>query len=138
MINKQGFTLIELMVSISIIAILTALATISFTSAQRKARDSRRAQDIKILQLAAEQYASQGGSVYPGTTVVPWVLAGQTILEVMPSEPKTNYTPYSLNIGTTSYCICASMENPISGNSSSNTCTFTGGTGPFFCARNQQ
>lgn len=138
MTNRQGFTLIELMVSISIIAILTALATISFTSAQKKARDSRRAQDMKNLQLAAEQYVSQSGGVYPGTTVVPWVIGGQTILEVLPFEPKTGYTPYSLNVGTSSYCICAFMENTISGNASNSTCTLTGGTGPYFCSKNQQ
>ena len=135
--KNQGFTLIELMVSISIIAILTALATISFSSAQKKARDSRRAQDMKIMQLAAEPYAAQGGGVYPGTTAVPWTMNGQNILEAIPQDPKTG-SFYTMTIGITNYCICATMENSQAGNASSTTCTFTGGTGAYFCAKNQQ
>ena len=45
--KNKGFTLFELLVSISIIALLTALATISFSSAQKKARDSKRIQDME-------------------------------------------------------------------------------------------
>lgn len=135
--KNQGFTLIELMVSISIIAILTALATISFSAAQKKARDARRAEDMKIMQLAAEQYAAQSGGVYPGTTAVPWTVAGQNVLEAIPQDPKAG-SSYTMTIGTTNYCICATMENPQAGNASNATCTFTGGTGPYFCAKNQQ
>lgn len=134
--DNKGFTLIELMVSISIIAILTALATISFAGAQKKARDARRAQDMKIMQLAAEEYILHNG-VYPGTTAVPWTAVGQNVLEAIPKDPKTGST-YNYNIGTTNYCICAGMENPQYGNSSANTCVFTGGTGAYFCVKHQQ
>ena len=134
---NKGFTLIELLVSISIIAILTALATVSFTAAQKKARDARRAQDIKLLQLAAEQYASQSGGVYPNSNSAPWTAAGQTVLESMPFDPKSGWTPYSLNVGSSNYCVCATMENFAAGNASTS-CIFTSGTGPLFCAKNQQ
>ena len=146
MTKKQGFTLIELMVSISIIAILTALATISFSSAQKKARDARRTQDMKSLQLAAEQYASSSNGTYPATTAVPWTIAGQPILEAMPFEPKTGDPAYVLSIGATptTYCFCATMENASAGNATatgigcSMATTATGNTGPYFCVKNRQ
>lgn len=137
MTKKQGFTLIELMISISIIAILTALATFSFSSAQKKGRDSRRAQDIKVLQLAAEQYIMQSGS-YPNSTIPPWSVDGQDILKEMPSEPKSGAPGYALATNSTSYCFCATVENPVTGNALDSSCSFSGGTGPYFCAENQQ
>ena len=135
--QKQGFTLIELMVSISIIAILTALAAISFTTAQKKARDARRSQDMKLLQIAAEQYASQNAGAYMLSTVTPWTTAGNTVLEALPFDPKSG-SAYVLNTGATGYCFCAGMENVSAGNALNSTCTFSGGTGAYFCAKNQQ
>lgn len=139
----NGFTLIELMVSISIIAILTALAAISFTTAQKKARDARRTQDMKLLQLAAEQYASQNAGAYMTSTATPWNVAGNTVLESLPIDPK-NGSSYILSTSANSYCFCAGMENPATGNATATGigCSFsgssTGNTGPYFCAKNQQ
>ena len=135
--QKQGFTLIELMVSISIIAILTALAAISFTTAQKKARDARRSQDMKLLQIAAEQYASQNAGAYMTSTAVPWTVSGSTVLEAVPFDPKSGFA-YSIGTSAGGYCFCATMENSSAGNASTTTCTFSGGTGAYFCAKNQQ
>ena len=57
--KRKGFTLFELLVSISIIAILTALATVSYSIAQKKARDARRTQDMDAIRKAQELYYSQ-------------------------------------------------------------------------------
>jgi len=145
--NKKGFTLFEMLVVISIIGILTALVSVSFSIAQRKARDSRRMQDMEAIQKAAEQYYSLSGYVYPLTYGVgmSWAVAGQTVLESFPTDPKggatgVGWTRYSYAIGNT-YCACATMENVSNGNSSGG-CIFnalaTGGTGPFFCVKSQQ
>ncbi len=48
--NNLGFTLFELLVSISIIAILTAMVSLSYSVAQKKARDARRRQDMESVQ----------------------------------------------------------------------------------------
>lgn len=53
-IKKRGFTLIELLVVISIIGILAAFIVASFTSAQAKARDSRRKADLDAIKKALE------------------------------------------------------------------------------------
>lgn len=142
-INKKqrAFTLFELLVSISIIAIMTAIATVSFSGAQKKARDSRRVTDMNSVQKAAEQYYAFSNYVYPATGVggTAWIATnGQTVLEVFPNDPKTGtLTPYIYTGGAT-YCACATLENN-TGNSTNSTCTgFVNGTGSYYCVKNQQ
>lgn len=88
-IDKKGFTLIELMVSIAIVAILTALIIVNIASSRMKARDAKRVSDIGQLQLALEQYFTKNG-VYPTlnqySTLVP------TYISAFPKDPLTNST----------------------------------------------
>lgn len=66
-VNKfKGFTLVELLVVISIIAVLSVVGMALFTSAQKNARDARRRLDIKAIHNALEMYYNQNGS-YPGS-----------------------------------------------------------------------
>jgi len=137
--HKKGFTLFELLVSISIIGILTAIASVSFSAAQKKARDARRMEDMSAVSKAAETYYSLSNYVYPSNTN-PWVAGtGETILAVYPRDPKgTGWTGYVYGGGTT-YCACAAVENSNDGNSSNNSgAVGAGGTGPYFCVKNQQ
>ncbi|HJX59559.1 hypothetical protein A2V61_01710 [Candidatus Woesebacteria bacterium RBG_19FT_COMBO_47_8] len=73
---NKGFTLVELLVVISIIGILAAIALVSFTSSQKQARDTARKSDIKQYQLALEGNANKTGGLYPqrpdGGGVVAW------------------------------------------------------------------
>lgn len=55
---KKGFTLLELLVVMGIIAVLIALGAVSYASAQKKARDAKRLGDLKAIQNAMEQYYS--------------------------------------------------------------------------------
>lgn len=64
--NKKGFTLIELLVVIAIIALLATLAIISLTTAQRKARDTKRLADVKSVQSSVELYYSDNAK-YPNS-----------------------------------------------------------------------
>ena len=52
----SGFTLIELIVVISIIGILATIGTATYTTAQQKARDTRRKQDLGALKSALVLY----------------------------------------------------------------------------------
>ena len=62
-----GFTLIELLVAITILSILAIIGLASFRTAQVKARDSRRKNDLEQLQRAMEMYLNDFG-VYPSST----------------------------------------------------------------------
>lgn len=53
--NPQGFTLIELMVAISVVAILSVIGLVIYTDAQKGARDGRRRADLNALANAIEQ-----------------------------------------------------------------------------------
>ena len=64
--KSKGFTLIELLVVIAIIGILATIVLASLNGARRKARDTRRAADIKQIQLALELYFDgDGNGQYP-------------------------------------------------------------------------
>jgi prepilin-type N-terminal cleavage/methylation domain-containing protein len=52
--NKRGFTLVELLVVISIIGVLSSTVFASLGSTRTKARDARRMSDIKNIQTALE------------------------------------------------------------------------------------
>ena len=146
--KKLGFTLIELLVSISIIAILVAVASVSFSAAQKKARDARRMEDIRTVAKAAETYYFLAGYVYPSTSAPPWFVppgvagAGDTILALFPTDPKkigwTSYVFTNPGGTNTTYCVCAAVEAFANGNSSTSTCSFSAAGGNWFCMRNEQ
>ncbi|MCX6726984.1 MAG: type II secretion system protein [Candidatus Shapirobacteria bacterium] len=131
--RNLGFTLFELLVSISIIGILTAIATVSYSSAQKKARDARRMEDMGNIQKAAEVYYSQHSYTYP--TKAQFTEAGGVLL-AWPKDPKTG-DDYVYQLGTT-YCVCVGLDNA-TGNSTSPVCaSFVTGTGTSQCVTSQQ
>lgn len=61
---KKGFTLVELLVVISIISLLSSIVFSSLQDARSQARDTKRVQDIKQFKLALELHYQAEGS-YP-------------------------------------------------------------------------
>lgn len=57
--SKGGFTLIELMVVVTIIGILASIVLVSLDSARVKARDARRLADVRQVALGLEFYIDQ-------------------------------------------------------------------------------
>ncbi len=113
---KKGFTLLEMLVVIGIIAILVGLGTTSYSTAQKKARDAKRKSDLKAIQNALEQYYSICGYQYPtplgsnSFTSINCPTPQATIMPTVPVDPKTT-NPYLCNGCTnTSYQICATTE----------------------------
>jgi len=118
--NKKGFTLFELLVSISIIAIMTAVAVVSFGGVNKRARDSKRIADLEKIRLALEA-AKQVGSTYPSTLNA---LVGTSLLQQVPKDPKTG-TVYTYSRPTNyTYQICATVEDLGSTNSSTAGCNY--------------
>lgn len=62
---KSGFTMVEVLIVIGIIAILTAIALPSISNIRAKNRDTERVADIAALQLALSLYYNQHTSGYP-------------------------------------------------------------------------
>jgi len=132
--NKFGYTLFELLVSISIIAVLVAVATTSYSGAQKKARDSRRIEDMNSIQKAAEMYYSQHGYVYPANEAE-FVSSG--VLQIYPEDPK--FVPgYSYIPTAGGYCACAQLDNVTGGNSNNRGNCAPASGGIYYCVKNQQ
>ncbi|MFA6250768.1 MAG: prepilin-type N-terminal cleavage/methylation domain-containing protein [Candidatus Shapirobacteria bacterium] len=106
--KNQGFTLVELLVTVTIIAVITVVAMVSYGGTVAKSRDSRRMSDLEKIRIAAEM-AKQTGVTYPAT-----VGGMQTggYLQQIPLDPGS-YDYYYLrgaaNLFT--YELCAHIEN---------------------------
>lgn len=134
--NQKGFTLLELLVVISIIGILIAIGSAAFSTAQKKGRDARRRADIKALQDGFEQfYAENDGSYGNGCTdmnTTEYFPAG------FPVDPKTGDI-YNTGSGCSpsGYVICATLETG-GGNSSDGTTMVPTVNGAYYCLTNLQ
>lgn len=93
--KNKGFTLVELLVAITIVAILSMIALTLYSSSQKSARDAKRKEDINAISKALEQYKTAKGS-YPtgcadawsGDTHTEWNLTTCGLTGYMKELPK--------------------------------------------------
>ncbi len=119
---KRGFTLIEILISIAIIAVLTALGIVSYVSINRNARDTKRRGDIEQIRSALELYRSDYG-FYPAIGSLGWVDVSalntgspdtglvDTYLPSIPSDPQNVSYRYKGTNDYYGYCLEAKVEN---------------------------
>lgn len=97
--KSRGFTLVELLVSISIIAILTVIGLVMYNQATMNARDARRKQDLQHIAQALEVYYQKNGQ-YPASGVSGRLFSNTTTwitglapdyINSVPIDPKNNY-----------------------------------------------
>jgi prepilin-type N-terminal cleavage/methylation domain-containing protein len=131
--HEKGFTLVELLIVIAIIAVLTLLGATNWITQQKKARDARRKADLEQLRSALEMYRTD-----TTTNVYPYKLSDVTAIDKnltmdnalagyispIPCDPigKPNcapdsayhymYTPGGTPGGTT-YTLSATLEFPV-------------------------
>lgn len=65
--NRSGFTLVELLIVIVVIAILAAITIVAYNGVQSKARDTSRKTSVANISKALEMYYIQNGR-YPSST----------------------------------------------------------------------
>ena len=134
--KEKGFTLLELLVVIGIIGILTGILSVSYNSAQKRARDTRRRADVKAVQEALEQYYVESSYVYPTGDCND---ASDYLKSAWPTLDPSGDTYEGMGAcAATSYCICASMEVEDTGNSLDAGCTWTGASLDYYCVENLQ
>lgn len=81
----KAFTLVELLVAMTIIMVLTIVAVVNYGSVQKNARDSKRKSDLEKVRVALEMYRQDNDGCYPDTPVSDLVSSGY--LDVFPSDP---------------------------------------------------
>lgn len=117
---ERGFTIIELLVVISIIAILAALTLAALSSAQKGSRDAKRKSDLNQYKTALAQYQSDKDS-YPGrtpsgaisTSTQPWTALGTGGAEYMKAfidDEKSGQHYYYGSLGVDNFGMCADLE----------------------------
>lgn len=84
---KRGFTIVELIVAMAVIAIIAGIVIVSYGSIQRQARDSDRDSDIVQIKIGLQKYYADN-STYP---------------DVCPGGPDTGCSVSELNLALSSY-----------------------------------
>ncbi len=116
-----GFTLVELLVVISIIGLLSSVVFASLNNARMKARDAKRLSDMKQIQTALELYydkygfypnpRSSGTGAYNETAVCSWDVSsydqngdGYPFLRPLADEGFLSPVPVDPRQGTVNIC----------------------------------
>lgn len=120
--NISSFTIIEILVVITIIILLAGVGAISYAALNKNARDGRRKTDLENLKAALEMYRSNVGTYVTTTWSNLSVLTGTPkYIQSLPADPKS--PSYSYNYSSASpgsdYTIGAYLEG------SSSTCSVT-------------
>ncbi len=120
--RKRAFTLIELLIVITIIGILAVAFIPRLAGASGRARDAQRKSDLQQIASALEFYAQDNGGLYPtapSTNCIPSLTNYLTTTPVDPSNPTaaigtgfcaTGYTYKALN-SQTGYLLVADLES---------------------------
>lgn len=129
--NNKGFTLVELIVVVTIIGILIGGAALSMRSHAINARDQRRKGDLLQIKSALEFYrADQVNGNYP-TRAQGLNVLSPNYVETVPTDPldSTNYSYFPSPNGCTntgaSYCTSYQLMIAVEGNYGTGITTMT-------------
>ena len=102
--KNKGFTLIEMMITIAIVAILSAIVFASVDYAKKRSRDSNRRIDIANINLAIQRYITINGhaptiaGAYYASELKNWAVLQSELAPYLPLLPKD---PCGINCYTT-------------------------------------
>ena len=141
--STRGFTLIEMLIVITIIAVLASMILVGMGGARVRARDTRRIADLHNVQNGLELYFSTNGH-YPAADS--WTALETDLQSVgikhIPDDPlKSQHYQYGHNGSgddTTDYVLGAKLEegtNPALGNDTDGTVYGIDCDDPVYCVQ---
>ena len=81
--NRGGFTLVEIMIVVAIIALLAAIAVPNFLRARKRSQATRILEDLRMIDAAVDQYAIErnkvSGVAVSWSDVADYLKAGSTL-----------------------------------------------------------
>lgn len=114
---SKGFSLIELLVVIGIVAILAALATFNFNTARIRARDAQRKSDLRTVRDAIELYKTDNNYNVPTSADFATLLTDLgDFINGSVSDPKVqmnqaSWEEYTYTPSGDTYTLTACLEN---------------------------
>jgi len=112
--RRSGFTLVEILVVVSIIGMLSSIVLVGLGSFRARGRDARRVADLRETQNALELYYGKFGG-YPLTT---WDGLEGTLIEAeigvsgISDDPLGGTNHYRYGSNGQSYVLGAKLEDP--------------------------
>ena len=107
--NNSGFSLVELLVVISIIAVLSAVLMVNFVGMRERSRDTQKIQDLNSIKDALRMYYNEVQAYpSPGVTCTTGCLTG-AISSYMPGIANVGYT-YAAAPDGNSFVVSAYLE----------------------------
>lgn len=114
-LNKKGFTLIELMIVIAIIAILAAILVPNFVKARAQGQLTACKSNLKNLGTACEMYAADHNGRYPNSYSAIRQEGYMKVLPECPLTPKISYTYTMRSNPDYYYLLCTSGDHTQAG-----------------------
>lgn len=112
--RNKAFTIVELLVVISIISLLCALILIPVSSARLKAKDVRIEVSMSQIRPVAAFYFTDNANTYIGLSDNPsMVILSQDIANEGGEKPSNGSAGVDIVVGDTEYCAEARMNSPV-------------------------
>ena len=111
--NRGGFTLVEIMIVVAIIALLAAIAVPNFLRARKRSQATRILEDLRIIDSAIDQYAIEnnksGGATVSWTDIQNYLKKGSVLYNSQGTDLLSNtYGAFSVDnlpkLSSTSFC----------------------------------
>lgn len=119
--NQNAFTLVELLVVLSVIAIIITISSFGVQGAREAARDSRRETDLETIRSGLELYRADCNQYPPSLPAVGNPLVGSgtpascagsnRYLTDVPGDPLTGASYTYNRTSQSAYTVCANMED---------------------------
>lgn len=110
--REKAFTLIEILVVITVIGVLFGTVVISYSSLTRSSRDAKRKSDLEQIRSALELYRSNDAlAEYPvSSNCTNLASLITTYLPNFPSDPKASVYSYGCLSSSSDYTIGSHLE----------------------------